>query len=408
MRLRSCRLWLLCLVLLPAGVAVSAADEPGKPPQVPIARPVVRQVTDYEDFTGRVEASQRVAVRPFVTGILLKVACQEGTEVKKGDLLFEIDPRLYQIELNQALAQVEVDKAALRLAQANPQAKAEVDLALARVRASEARAELHKFNLSLCKVIAPISGRIARTDLTPGNLVTEKQTVLADLIDDQPVHVSFGVDERTYLQALTALREGKGETRKPPVAIGLASEEDFPHRGVMDNVDSSFNNETGTIRMRAVLPNPERRLVPGMVVRVRLTLGAPRKALLVVDRAIGADLDRNYVYVIDAENKVQFRLVNTGPLQPDGLRVISKGLEPEDRVVIGRLSVLQAGMSVRPQAAEMPVLKRPQPPKEAPPRQEEAALPRRQGGAGTIVEAPTRGPAPRSLRRPSASPSRSR
>ncbi len=281
MSFRSYRIWLLCLVLLPAGVLAFSADEPARPPEVPVARPVVREVTDYEDFVGRVEASKRVEVRSLVTGYLVKTAFQEGAEVKKGDLLFEIDPRLYQVELDLALAQVELDKAALKLAQVTlaarnqlDQDKAAVDVAIARVKASEASAELHKFNLSCCKVTAPISGRIARTSLTPGDLVKEKETLLAVLVNDKPAYVYFGVDERTYLRRFASMREGKDEMRKPPVAIGLASEEDFPHRGLVDGVEAVFNNKTGTIPHRAVLPNPDRRLVPGMFVRVRLTISA--------------------------------------------------------------------------------------------------------------------------------------
>ena len=180
------------------------------------------------------------------------------------------------------------------------QEKTEVNVAIARVKLSEAKAELHKLNLSLCKVTAPISGRIARTYLTPGNLVKGEQTLLAVLINDNPIHVHFSMDERTYFQTLVSMREGKVETRKPPVAIGLASEEDFPHHGLVDAFEPDFKNETSTVRVRAVLDNKDRLLVPGMFVRVRLALSAPRKALLVVDRAIRSEERRKYVYVIDA------------------------------------------------------------------------------------------------------------
>ncbi len=388
MSFRSGRIWLLCLVLLPAGSPAASADEPARPPEVPVARPVVREVIDYEEFTGRTEASQRVNLRPLVTGYLVKTACQEGAEVKKGDLLFEIEPTLYQARLDAALAELELTK--FELAQANRQGKAEADLARVRVKGAEARAALHKFELSCCKVTAPISGRITKIYLTPGNLVQEKET-LAVLVNDQPVHVCFGIDERTYLRWFPSMWKGKEDKHKPPVAIGLASEEDFPHRGQVDAIEAVFKNETGTIPVRAVLDNKDGRLAPGLFVRVRLELSAPRKALLVVDRAIreAGPLQPDglkYVYVI-AENKVQQRRVTVGQLQPDGLRVISEGLEPEDRVVIGRLSALLPGMTIRPQAVEMPVLKRPKPSKEAPSRQEGTALPRRQGASGILVEA---------------------
>jgi RND family efflux transporter MFP subunit len=381
----SCRFWLLGLVLLAVGSPAASAGEPAKPPEVPVVRPVVREVTDYEEFIGRTEASQRVELRSLVSGVLLKAACQEGAEVKKGDLLFEISPVLYKAQLDADLAEVELSKLELKLAQAKHQSKAEVDLAVARVKASEARAELRKVTLKDCKITAPINGRIAGPCLTPGNLVDEGKTILTVLVNDNPLHVSFAIDDRTYLRRFPTRRD---ETRKLPVAIGLDIEKELPYRGVVDGVEADFKR---TIRMRVVLPNPDRRLVAGMLVRGRLALGAPRKALLVVDRAIGSDPEPEFVYVIDADNKVQLRRVKAGPLQPDGLREISEGLKAEDRVVIGRLHVLRPGMTVRPQAAEMPVLQRPKPAEGAPSRQEKAALPRRQGGSGIIVEATSPG-----------------
>ncbi len=407
MSIRPCRLWLLCLLLLPAGGRAQSADELAKPPEVPVARPVVREVTDSEDFTGRADASASVELRARVTGYLVKTAFQEGGEVKQGDLLFEIDPRPYQAQLDQALAQVELGKAALKLARATlaraqalakqapgsvtqqqlDQDQGAVEEASARLKAYEASTEIYKLNLSFCKITAPISGKIGRALLTPGNLAVQDQTLLATLVNEKPICVYFDVDERTLLRLRTLMREEKTEDRKRPVAVGLAGEEGFPHQGVVDFINNEVDPKTGSIRLRAVLANKERRLVPGMFVRVRLAMGALRKALLVVDRAIGSDQGVKYVYVVDVENKVQYRRVTTGALQPDGLRVIEQGLKPDDRVVVGRLSGLRPKMTIRPELVEMPTLKDPESSQEAPSPQGSLPSPRGHVGSGIGVDA---------------------
>jgi membrane fusion protein, multidrug efflux system len=399
MHFRSCRIWFLCFVLLPASGTGHSAEEPAKIPEVPVARPVVREVTDHEDFTGRTEASTRVDLKPRVTGYLTTALFKEGDQVKKGDVLFEVDPRPYQAQLDLALSQVDLSKATLRLARATlardqavaksapgsvsplqlDQDQAAVDEALARVKAAEAGAEVCKLNLSFCKVTAAISGQIGRRQVDPGNLVNQDQTLLGVLVVPDPMYVSFDVDERTFLRLRRLMPEGKVETGKLPVAVGLADEEGFSLRGVLESHDSQVNAETGAIRMRTVLANKDRLLAPGMFVRVRLALSAPYKALLVSDRAIASDQGLKYVYVLDAENKVQYRRVATGPLQPDDLRVITEGLKPDDRVVGGRLAELRPGMTVRPQEADKPA------PKPSQPSQESSSS-RGQAGSGILVE----------------------
>jgi len=407
MSARSCRIWLLCVVLLPIGGRVRSADEPAKPPEVPVARPVSREVTDYEDFTGRADASASVEVRARVTGYVVKTAFQEGGEVKQGDLLFEIDPRPYQAQLDQALSQVELHKASLKLARVTlardqavakqapgsitqqqlDQDQAAVEEALARLKAYEAATEVYKLNLSFCKITAPISGKIGRALVTPGNLVNQDQTLLAVLVSEKPTHVYFDVDERTLLRLLDLMRKDRLEDRKLPVVVGLAGEEGFPHSGVVNFIDNQFDPKSGAIRLRAVLANKDGRMVPGMFVRVRLAMGAPRKALLVVDRAIGSDQGLKYVYVVDVDNKVQYRRVTVGPMQPDGLRVIEQGLKPDDRLVVGPLSGLRPKMTIRPELVEMPALKDQELSGEAPSPRGAIPSPRGHTGSGIGVEA---------------------
>jgi RND family efflux transporter MFP subunit len=393
-------LWLVCvgLLLMGSGTAPSA-EEPAKVPEVATTRPVVREVTDYEDFTGRTEPSKRVELRPRVSGELTKMSFKEGDRIKQGTVLFEIDPRPYQAKLDQALAQVDLHKAALKLAQATlaraqaankavpgsvgpeqlDQDRAAVDVAEARIKAAEATALVCKLDLSFCKVTAPMSGQIGRCSVDPGNLVQQDQTLLATLVVQSPVYVYFDVDERTFLQMRRWVRNSKREVDKIPVGVGLADEDGFSQTGVLDLVDSTVDPVTGTLRVRAALANPDGLLVPGMFVRVRLALSAPHKALLISDRAIASDQGLKCVYVLDADNKVQYRRVTVGPLQPDGLRVITDGLKSEDRVVTGRLAGLRPGMTVRPREADAPAPKSP-PPEEAPPV-------RGQAGPGVLVEA---------------------
>jgi multidrug efflux system membrane fusion protein len=394
---------LLVGTLVSAGCTAQAGEKPAKAPEVTVARPVVRDVMDHEDFTGRAEAVERVELRARVTGFLSAIRFKEGERVKKGDLLFEIDPRPYKAQLNQAQSQVDLHKATLKLARGTlardqalaksapgsvsqqqlDQDRAAMEEAEARVKAAEANVDIARLNLDFCNVTAPIDGRIGRALVGPGNLVNQDQTSLAVLVSEDLIYVYFDMDERTFLRLLLAQPKGKAEARKLPVAVGLAGEEGFPHRGVLNFTDNRVNPDTGTISMRATLPNKNGLMLPGMFVRVRLALGAPYKALLVREHAIASDLDRKYVYVVDGENKVQVRIVRTGSAQSDGLRAIAEGLQPDDRVVIGRLTGVRAGMTVHPKDVDMqaPPQPKPAPP---PPRASTALAP---AGSGIRVDA---------------------
>jgi RND family efflux transporter MFP subunit len=331
-----------------------------------VVRPVVREVTDHEHFTGRTEASTRVELRARVTGYLLKAAFQDGAEVKKGDLLFEIDPRPYLALLEQAKSQVNLAQAQLSLAEKNlvryealrkevavsdqqvDQARGAVVEAKARVKANEASVEVSRINLDFTRITSPISGRIGRRLLDPGNLVEADKTILANLIVPDPLYVYFDIDERTVLRLQRSVKEGKLKTEKLPAAIGLAGEEAYPHQSVVDFIGNRVDPQTCTLRMRAVLPNKDGRLVPGMFVRVRLPLGEPYTALLVPDRAVLVDAGEKFVLVVNDKNVVERRPVVLGQ-EEQGRRVVTKGLKPEDRVVVQGLHRLWPGMVVRPQ-----------------------------------------------------------
>jgi multidrug efflux system membrane fusion protein len=360
---------------------------PPEPPVAPISKPVEREVTDFIDFTGRTDAVEAVDIRARVTGYLTKVLFKEGAEVKADDPLLEIDPRPYQAQLDQAKGQVNLYQAQFKLAQTTyardrviaakspggisqeqlDQDVAAVEEADARVKAFKASLEVYQLNLDFTKVKSPINGQVSRYYLTPGNLVNQDQTLLTTIVSLDPVYAYFDLDEATLLRIRMAINAGKikrYEKGKVPVFMGLQNEEGYPHQGTVNFVNNQVNPTTGSISVRAVFPNPQpkdgaRLLSPGMFVRIRLPIGQPHSALLVIDRAVASDQGLKYVYVIDADNKVQYRRVTVGSLQSDGLRVISDGLKSDDWVVVGGLPQLRPRMLVQLEKIAMPSLNPP-------------------------------------------------
>jgi RND family efflux transporter MFP subunit len=380
---------------------IGATDQPAaKAPEVPVARAVVREVTDYEEFTGRTEAPVRVDLRARVSGYLLKTAFQEGGEVKQGDVLFEIDPRPYQADLDRTEAEVNLAEARLKLAEANHK-RAKIHLAQksiaqeefdkivteqveaeARVRVAKAVREVARLNLDFTRVRAPVGGLVGRRLVDPGNLVKADETILATLVRGDPMYVYFDVDERSLLRLRRSMREGKGKAEKMLAAVGLAGEEGFPHRGVVDLTDNQVNVDTGTLRMRAVLPNKDGLLMPGMFVRVRLAMGAPHKAVLVPEQAVLVEEGMRYVFLVSDKDVIERRTVVLGS-QRDGWREVTRGLKADERVVIGRIQGLRPGMIVRPREQDAP-----DPNRKPSPGDGAFAAPSTRGkvGAGILVE----------------------
>jgi multidrug efflux system membrane fusion protein len=417
----------LCSGLLLAGLAAGCAPPPGPqaesgPPAIPVSRPVQREVTDYVDYTGRTDAVQSLAVRARVTGYLTKMPFQEGTEVKKGDLLFEIDPRPYQAQYDQAQGQVKLNEAQLKLAKSNYQRdlaagannisaqqldydRASIEEAEARIKAAQSTLEVYRLNLEFCKVTSPIDGMVSRYYYTLGNLVNQDSTLLTTVVSLDPMYAYFDMDERTLLRVRRDLVQGKIQAVKQrsdiQVLMGLEGDEGYPYTGHLDFVNNAVNPSTATIAVRGVFDNPplgssrRRLLSPGMFVRIRLPIGGPHQALLVADRAVGSDQGQKFVYVVDAENKVQYRRVTTGAPQENGLRVIEDGLKPTDWVVTGGLQQVRPRMEIQPDKGPMPTsgggnpapTKKPQPPppgEQKPPQPKTGAdaSPKRQQGAG--------------------------
>jgi membrane fusion protein, multidrug efflux system len=358
---------------------------PPEPPAIPVSQPVKRDVTEYEDFTGQTQAVESVDIRPRATGYLVKIPFKEGSEVKANDILFEIDPRPYQAQLDQATGQVNLYQAQLKLAklvyardlainarvptsisqQNIDQDLASVDEAQARVDAFVKNREAYQLNLEFTKVHSPIDGLVSRYYLKLGNLVNQDSTLLTTVVSLDPMYCYFDMDEPSLLRIRMAINTGKMKTRQPgsdiPVLIGLQGEDGYPHHGTIDFIDNQVNPTTGSILVRGVFPNPKpkdgvRLLSAGMFARVRLPIGPPRPAILVIDRAVGSDQGLKYVYVVDDKDTVQYRRVTTGPLQDDGLRVIESGLEPGDWVVVGATQQVRPRMHIQPERTTMPGL----------------------------------------------------
>jgi multidrug efflux system membrane fusion protein len=373
------------------------------------------------EFTGRTDAVKAVDIRARVTGYLIKMPFKEGAEVKKGDLLFEIDPRPYQAQLDQAKGQVTLNEASLKLAKSTyerdrainarvsggvsmqqlDQDRAAVEEADARLKAYKASLEIYQLNLDFTRVKSPIDGQVSRYYMTEGNLVNQDQTLLTTVLSLNPMYAYFDLDEPTLLRIRRAINEGKiklPSNGEFPVLMGLQGEEGFPHRGKIDFVNNQVNSTTGSISVRGIFPNPRpkggvRLLSAGMFVRIRLPIGQPHPAILVVDRAISSDQGLKYVYVVGPDNKVEYRRVTTGALQDDGLRVISSGLKPDEWVVVGGLQQVRPRMEIVPSKMPMPKLapgEAPPPPPgpEPKPKQPAAPPPQQQTPAKTIPAEP--------------------
>lgn len=364
---------------------------PAEQPAVPVSKPVQREVTDFVDFTGRTDAVNAVDIRARVTGYLLDSSFKEGTEVKKGDTLFVIDPQPYQAQVAYGEAQVAYNKAQLQFAELNyrrskalltkggimqqefDQNQAARDQADAQLKSAQATLETYRLNLQYTRVTSPITGQISRYYYTLGNLISQDQTLLTTVVSLDPMYVYFDMDEPTLQRVHRAINEGK--MKKPeegvvPVWLGISGEEGFPHPGTINFINNQVNPTTGSISVRGIFPNPKpeggiRLFKPGMFVRIRLPIGQPHPALLVIDRAIASDQGLKYVYVLDADKKVQYRRVRIGALQEDGLRVVEDGLKPDDRVVVGGLQQVRPQMVVQPEPIVMPSLGRPAVPETA-------------------------------------------
>jgi len=342
----------------------AAAVAPPPPPTVTVASVEERQVADWDEFIGRLEAVDSVEVRPRVSGYVERAAFKEGREVRKGELLFQIDARPYQAELARAEAELAEARSAAALAArtversrplivAGAMTREEFDnrtaageRGAAAVRAAEAAVASARLNLEWTQVRSPISGRVGRAEITAGNLVQAGAQRLTTVVSLDPVYLSFDADERSYLKYIARRAAGTGE-RRVAVEMGLANEDGvFPHRGFLDFIDNRLDPRSGTARARAVFSNRDGTFAPGLFARVRLFGDSqPRAATVVADRAVGTDQDKKFVLVLKPDDTVEYRPIQLGRLV-DGYRVVTGGLKAGESIVVNGLQRVRPGMKV--------------------------------------------------------------
>ena len=370
---------LMRAVLLVAASALAACNKappappamaPGGGPPVTAAAAIERDILETDEFAGRFEATERVQIRARVTGYLKAIHFQPGSEVAAGDLLVEIDPAPFEARLAEAEAAAANTRAQLKLARlelarqakmlpANATSRRDYDAAAAQVAALEAAAQADqariqaiRVDLGYTRITAPIAGRIGKDELTVGNLVRGDMdaTVLTTLVALDPIYATFEADEGAYLKYIGAAR-----AQQLKVSVGLANEDGAPHPATLSFVDNQLDTTSGTLRLRATIANPERRFTPGLFARVKLASGTgTRRAVMVVDSAIGTDQSKRFVLVLDADKKAQYREVQLGRVY-GGLRVIEQGVKAGEQVVINGLQRVRPGSPVTPEMVEMPV-----------------------------------------------------
>ncbi|NOZ53599.1 MAG: efflux RND transporter periplasmic adaptor subunit [Gammaproteobacteria bacterium] len=346
------------------------------PPLVSVAEVVVRDVMPWDEFNGRIEATQSVQIRPRVRGVIEQVRYHEGDIVKQGDLLFVLDQRPFRAELNRAEAELARAQAQAALAHVESQraknlierklvSKDEYDQRIAaeaqanaNVRSVNATLQLARLNMDYTEIRSPISGRTGRAFATKGNLVSSdpRPDVLTTIVSLDPVYVYFDSDELTYLRYSRHLQQTKGpqdRTQMSTVFVGLGNEVGFPREGYVDFVNNQVDPDTGTIRLRAVLENKDYQLKPGLFARIKLLGRKPEQVVLIDDKAILTDQNRKYVYVLDTENRAMRRDVEIGRAI-DGLRIATTGLKPGERIIVhGVQKIFFPAMPVSPQLINM-------------------------------------------------------
>jgi multidrug efflux system membrane fusion protein len=358
----------VCVAMILSRHSRSVAVQATAPVDVDVAAVISTTVTDYQDYSGRTEAIDRVEVRPLVAGTIVGVHFADGALVKRGDLLFTIDPRPFVAEVDRASAELAAARArdgyasteaarTQRLLTDNAIAKRDYDRAqnaaresAANVLSAQAALEKAKVNLTYTSIVAPVTGRVSRAEMTLGNVVSSgaDAPVLTTLVSLSPIYASFDVDEQTYLRYLSH-RDGPGI----PVSLGLADEVGFSREGKVDSVDNQMDPHSGTIRVRAIFDNADYSLVPGLYARIKVGGGAPHAAVLVQTAAVGTDQDKTYVLVVDPSNRILYREVVIASERDDGLSVVKSGLSPGERIVVGGLQRVKAHDLARPHEVAM-------------------------------------------------------
>lgn len=371
-------------VLLAGAVFVFAGckgeDQPGPaaaappPPKVLVSHPVERPLAETREYTGHLEAVETVSIRARVRGVLQKIHFEEGAEVEQGALLYELDPSEYQAAVDEKAADIARLEHELRLAESEAKRSSELyeqkatsretweskqnKLAVAKAEREKARAALRQaeLNLSYTKIYAAISGRVGRTLVTVGNLVGYNEpTLLTTIVKMDPIYVDFEIPERDLLrfQQTDQEQSSSWSLMQAPLAIGLETETGFPHAGIINFRDNRVESETGTVLVRGTLPNPDRKLVPGLFARIQVPVGRPKPRLLVPETSLAADQRGRYVLVVDTDDTVEQRPVQIEMnLEHRGFLPIREGLTATDRVIVSGLQRARPGAKVTPELVQ--------------------------------------------------------
>lgn len=355
-----------------SGTHAQGDTAPAAPPAVPVSVATVeaREVVPWAEFSGRLEAIERVELRSRVAGVVEAVHFREGNLVKQGDLLVSIDQAPYLADLQRAEAQVQGAKARVALAESENErgqqllatrnlSQRDVDTrvnnlreAQANLQAAEAARRTAQLNLDYTQIRAPISGRIGRLDVTVGNLIAAGGQVLTSLLSVDPIYAAFNADERSVLDALASLPDGSRALEQIPVRISTATAQAAQFTGKLHFVDNGIDGASGTVRVRARLDNPDGKLMPGQFVRVQLGQAKAEQQLVINERAVGTDQNKKFVFVVGDDAKAAWREVSLGAAH-DGLRVVNAGLKPGERIIVNGLQRVRPGATVAPEPVPM-------------------------------------------------------
>lgn len=337
-------------------------------PAIDVAQVLYQTITEWDEYTGRLEATETVELRPRVSGYISEVLFKEGSMVSEGEPLFRIDPASFQTEVDRLDAELSSAKSqadlanseynrAKRLIEQNAisaeifEARAaQKAMTAAQLQSVSADLRLARLNLGYTEVKAPISGRVSFAELTKGNYVTAGQSMLTSIVSTDQIYAYFQADERAYLKYVNLAREGRRPSARDtesPVLMALATDTDYPYEGHINFVDNQIDPETSTMRARAVFDNSDGTLVPGLFARIRVAGSASYESVLINDRAIGTDLDSKYVLILDENNSVQYRSVTLGE-KVGGLRIVKQGLSQNDVIVVRGLGHVRSGRKIAP------------------------------------------------------------